>query len=135
VVAGSASSGSAASLAADDGAYFSVTSGSLVAPSWYASFTGVPAEAAALRVTYAGRGSRTCTLGLSIFDWQAAAWTALQQVTIGTNEVMLADLVPPGAASRYRSPGGEVRVRVVCSASTSSSYSSSGDLLTLTYDA
>ena len=59
----------------------------------------------------------------------------LQQVTIGTNEVTLADLAPTGAAASYRSAGGEVRVRVVCSAPTTNSYSSSGDLLTLTYDA
>ena len=95
----------------------------------------MPAEAVALRVTYAGRASRTCTLGLSIYNWQTAGWTVLLQALIGTNEVAIADLEPPGAASSYRSAGGEVRVRVVCSASTSSSYSSSGDLLTLTYDA
>jgi hypothetical protein len=135
VLAGSTSSGSAGNLAADDSAYFTVTSALLTPPSWYASFTGVPAEATALRVTYVGRGSRTCTLGLAIYDWQAAAWAVLEQVTIGTNEVTLADLAPTGVASSYRSAGGEVRVRVVCSASTTSSYSSRGDLLTLTYDA
>jgi hypothetical protein len=128
-------SGSAASLAADDGAYFSATAGYLGAPSWYASFTGVPDVADNLRVAYVGRASRSCTLALSVFDWEAAAWAPLQQLPIGTSDVTLADLQPAGAASRYRSPGGEVRVRVVCSAPTWASYSSSGDLLTLTYDA
>jgi hypothetical protein len=132
---GNVSGGNAASLAADDGAYFSVTAGYLGAPSWYASFTGVPSEAVNLRLTYVGRASRTCSLAVAIYDWQAASWTSLRTQSLGTSDATLADVVPPGAASSYRSAGGEVRVRVVCSADTWASYTSSGDLLTLTYDA
>ena len=127
-------SGNAAGLTADDGVYFSATAGYLGAPSWYGSFTAVPDGAANLRVTYVGRASRTCTLAVSIYDWLAAAWAPLRQLPIGTSDVTLADMAPAGAAASYRSAGGEVRVRVVCSAPTWASYTSSGDLLTLTYD-
>jgi hypothetical protein len=95
----------------------------------------VPDAADNLRVAYVGRGSRACTLALSVYDWQAAAWAPLHQLQIGTSDVTLAELRPAGAAARYRSAGGEMRVRVVCSAPTWASYTSSGDLLTLTYDA
>ena len=135
MLSGSLAGGSAASLRADDGAYFSVSAGFLTNPSWYASFTGVPGAATNLRVTYVGRASRTCTLTVSIYNWSTAAWTSLRQQSIGTSDVTFADLVPPAAASSYRSTGGEVRVRATCSVFTFSSYSSSGDLLTLTYDA
>jgi hypothetical protein len=135
VLAGSPAGGTFGDLAADDGSLFSVVSGFLTAPSWYASFAGVPAEAANLRVDYVGVASRTCTLTVAIYDWSTAAWTTLRQQSIGTGGVTMDDLVPPGAAAGYRSPGGEVRVRVTCSVFTFASYSSSGDLLTLTYDA
>jgi hypothetical protein len=134
VLAGSAAGGNAASLAADDGAYFGVSSGFLTFPSWYGSFAGVPAGATNLRVGYVGRGSRTCTLSVSIYSWAAAEWIVLAQQSIGTTDVVLADLVPPGAASSFRSAAGEVRVRVTCSLFTFSTYQSLGDRLSLTYD-
>ena len=133
VLAGSPGGGSVASLAADDGAYFTVNSGFLSAPSWYGSFGGVPATATGLRVTYVGRASRTCTLTVAIYNWATGAWASLRQQSIGTSDAVLADLTPPGSASSYRSAAGEVRVRATCSVFTFGTYSSSGDLLSLTY--
>ena len=133
VLAGTGTGGSAASLAADDGSYFTVASGFLTAPSWHASFAGVPAGASDLRVAYDGRASRSCTLTLAIWNWGSGAWTTLEQRSLGTSDASIADLAPPGAASSYVGPGGEVRVRATCSVFTFSSYSSSGDLVSLTY--
>jgi hypothetical protein len=134
LLAGRVAGGNAASLAADDGAYFAVSSGFLTSPSWYGSFAGVPAGATNLRVGYVGRGSRTCTLSVSIYSWATGDWSMLAQQSVGTTDVVLADLVPPGAASSFRSTSGEVLVRVTCSLFTFSTYQSLGDRLSLTYD-
>jgi hypothetical protein len=135
LLAGSPAGGTAASLAADDGVYFTVNSGFLTAPSWYGSFTGVPAGASNLRIAYNGRASRSCTLNLAMYNWTTAAWALVTQQSIGTTEVTLTDLAPPGAASVYRSASGEVRVRVTCSVFSLSTYGSSGDVLSLRYNA
>jgi hypothetical protein len=133
LLAGSPAGGTAPSLAADDSVYFSVNSGFLTAPSWYGSFTGVPAGASNLRLGYNGRASRTCTLNLAIYNWTSATWVLVTQQSIGTSEATLVDLAPPGSASAYRSASGEVRVRVTCSVFTLSAYASSSDVLSLRY--
>jgi thermitase len=131
VLTGVATGGSAASLAQDDASYFSVRSGSfLSAPSWYGRFTGVPATASSIKVTYKGRNSRSCTQTVSIYRWSTATWTELSSRSVGTSDVLLADLAAPAPAGQYVS-GGEVRVRVTCSVFTLSGYSTSGNLLSL----
>jgi hypothetical protein len=92
----------------------------------------VPAGATDLRVGFVGRGSQTCTLAVSIYAWATGTWTQLTQQSVGTSDVVLS-LVPPGAASGFRSATGEVRVLVTCWSLPTSTYRSMGDLLSLTY--
>ncbi len=133
LVTGTVSVGSASSLVADDGAYLVVRASSFGSgPSWYGRFLGVPAGATELKVSYAGAASRACTLAVAVYNWSSGSWTTLVQQPLGTTEIALSTLLPAGTPSPYRSPTGEVRIRVSCSA-LAFSLSSSTDLLTLSY--
>jgi hypothetical protein len=125
--------GSAASLTADDNVFFrinSTTSGTRTS-SWYGSFTGAPAGISDLKVTFVGRNSRSCTQTVAVWRWTDSTWQQVSSRSVGTSDVTLADLVPPGAAVNYVSAGGEVRVRVRCT--TTANFFASGDLMRITY--
>jgi hypothetical protein len=98
--------------------------------SWYGTFRGVVSVPASLRVTYKGRNSRTCTQRIEIYRW-GDGWVQLTSQSVGTSEVLTADLVPRGTLSRYVRSG-EVRVRVRCQ-TRSSRFTTSGNLLKLVY--
>jgi hypothetical protein len=124
---------SAASLTADDNVIFmvnSTTSGTRTS-SWYGSFTGAPAGISDLKVTYVGRNSRSCTQTVAVWRWTDSTWQQVSSRSVGTSDITLADLVPPGAAGNYVSAGGEVRVRVRCT--TTANFFASGDLMRITY--
>jgi hypothetical protein len=108
----------------------STTSGTRTT-SWYGSFTSIPAGATSLRVTYTGLNSRSCTQVLAAWRWTDSTWQQLASQAISTTDVTLADLAPPGAASGYIGPTGEVRVRARCT--TTANFFTSGDLLRLVY--
>jgi hypothetical protein len=130
---GTAREGSAASLTADDNVFFrvnSTTSGTRTT-SWYGSFTGAPAGLSDLKVTYVGRNSATCTQTVAAWRWTDSTWQQLSSRSVGTSDVTLADLVPPGPAGSYVSPTGEIRIRVRCT--RTSNFFSSGDMMRITY--
>jgi hypothetical protein len=130
---GTARAGTAASLTADDNVFFQVnsTTTGTRTTSWWGSFTGVPAGLSNLRVTYAGRNSRSCTQVLAAWRWTDSTWQQLDSRAVANADVILADLVPPGAAGTYVSATGEVRVRVRCTATTNGF--SSGDQMLIRY--
>ncbi|MDP9136353.1 MAG: fibronectin type III domain-containing protein, partial [Actinomycetota bacterium] len=130
---GTARAGTAASLTADDNVFFQVnsTTTGTRTTSWWGSFTGVPANLSNLRVTYAGRNSRSCTQVLAAWRWTDSTWQQLDSRAVANADVILADLVPPGAAGTYVSATGEVRVRVRCTATTNGF--SSGDQMLIRY--
>jgi hypothetical protein len=75
---------------------------------------------------------------VDVLRWTDGTWVQLSQRSVGTTEVNLANLIPSGASPDYVSaasygPGGEVRVRVGCTRSSSSFYSSA-DLLRIAYE-
>ena len=125
--------GTAAALTADDNVFYrvnSTTSGTRTT-SWYGSFTSVPATLADLRVTYVGRNSRSCTQTLAVWRWSDSTWQQIDSRAVGTADITIANLAPPGAAGGYVSSTGELRVRVRCTASTNGF--SSGDQMKITY--
>lgn len=138
VLRGSRRSGSASSLNADDDGYFEVnstTSGTRTTQ-WYGAFGGVPNDLSSLKITYTGRNSRSCTQTVSIYRWSTSSWVALDSRSVGTTEVLIADLVPGGTLADYvsgRSGNGELRVRVRCTRNSRSFYSR-GDLMKIVYD-
>ncbi len=119
VLTGTFKSGSATSLAANDDAFYEVnssTSGQKTTE-WYGSFTGVSNALSNLRVSYAGKNSRSCTQTVAIWNWNNTSWVQLDSRSVGTTEVSIANLVPGGTLSRYVSGttgDGELRVRVRC---------------------
>jgi subtilisin len=132
---GSLRSGSVTNLAADDSSYYQVnsTSSGTRTSSWYGRFTSVPSTLQNLKVTYKGSNSRSCTQTLSIYRWSDGAWVTLSSRSVGTSQVLLANMVPSGNPSDYVSGSGELRVRVRCTRSSGSFYSR-GNLMRIAYE-
>jgi subtilisin family serine protease len=131
---GSLRSGAAANLAAADSSYYRVNStlGGTRTSSWYGSFGGAPSTLSNLKVTYQGSNSRSCAQTVWIYRYTTATWVQLDSRTVGKSDVRIAGLAPAGAASDYVSSGA-VRVRVRCT-STVGSFYSSGNQLQIAYD-
>jgi hypothetical protein len=135
ILAGSARSGTSASLSANDNGFFEVnstTSGWTRAAERYGEFT-VQAGASNLRVTYSGANSRSCSQTIAIYRWTTQSWVQLDSRTVSTTEVLRTDMLPSGSAADYINAAGQVRVRVRTTSSLSSHYSR-GDFLSLKYD-
>jgi hypothetical protein len=133
---GTAAGGNAAALGADDNAYFRVratTSGTRTT-AWYGTFTGVPNSLGDLRVSYTGRNTASCTQTVHVWNWTTSAWTQLSSRSVGSTEIALGNLAPPGAAANYvsgTSGDGDLRVRVRCT--RSSNFVAEGDLMRIGY--
>jgi hypothetical protein len=134
ILTGSRGSGGAADLNANDGVYYRVnsTTTSTKRTSWYGRFDGVPSSLQNLRVTYSGSNSRTCSQSVAIRRFTTNSWVTLNSRSVGTTEVQIASLAPPGSAANYVNGMGRVQVRVLCS-TTSGSFYTSGDLLNISY--
>jgi serine protease AprX len=138
VETGAPRSGAAANLGADDDVYYQVsstTTGSRTT-AWYGSFTGVSNALSNLRVSYTGKNSRSCTQRVEIWRWTTSAWVQLNSQTVGGNDVAITSLAPAGTLADYVSGttgDGELRIRIRCT-TTTGSFFSSGDLLRIAYN-
>jgi len=126
--------GGTASLAADDGMYFKVSSlgGSTL---WWGRINGVPKALTSLSVTYRGLTTTLCTQTLSIWNWQLGVWSSLGSRTLGTIEAETVATVT-GTLGNYVSGTfgtGDVAVRVACGGSYYSTFTTSSELLKITY--
>ncbi len=139
VTTGSTRSGSASSLADNDGSFYrvnSTTSGSSRTATWYGSFSGVTNSLANLSVTYAGLNTLSATQVIEIYNWSTNGWVSLNSKTVSTTEITTSGLLPSGAAGNYvsgTSGNGEVRVRIRTTAGSSSFYTS-GDQMRISFD-
>jgi Bacterial Ig domain len=134
ILTGTLQGGTITSLNADDNNYYAVnstTSGTRTT-SWYASFTLVPSNLSNLKITYKGKNSRTETQTISIWSWATSAWVLLDSSSVGTSEILIANLSPTGTLSNYVGAG-ELRIQVQNTRS-SQSFVTSGDLLQIVYD-
>jgi hypothetical protein len=133
--AGSLRSGTFGDLAAADTAYFRTNSTTPLlgtrTSSWYGRITGVPTALTSLKVTYAGFNSRSTTQVLQVYRWTTSSWVQIDSRTVSTTQVTISDLSPSGAAASYVSPAGEVRVRVLTTASAS--FNTAGDLMRISW--
>jgi uncharacterized repeat protein (TIGR01451 family) len=135
VQVGSAQGGDAASLAADDDNFLvvgSTTKGTRTA-TWYGTFTGVSNATSSLAATYKGKSTLTCTQVISMWRWTDSTWVQLDSRSVGTTEVQVSSLTPPGSLADFVSGTtgtGDVRLRVSCS-TTAGTFSLSGDLMRL----
>lgn len=129
--------GDAASLAADDNLFYAVdsTASGTRTTSWYASFAAVPNELSSLRITYRGKQSLSATQRVAIWRWTDSRWVTLSTRTVGTTEVTVANVSPPGTLANYVSGvsgPGEVRIRIRSSRS-SGTFRTRGELVRITY--
>jgi hypothetical protein len=134
IQAGTLSGGTASALAADDTAFYRVssTTSSTFTTAWYGVFTGVPSTLRDLKVSYKGSNSRTCTQAVEVFRVTDSRWILLDQRSVGTTQVSLAGLPVGGTLSSYVNGVGELRVRVRCS-TTAGTFAASGNLLRIGY--
>jgi hypothetical protein len=138
VQAGVGVSGDAGSLTADDGEYFITRSSkpNVGTTSWYGEISDLPDDSASLTVAYQGKASATCTQSISIFRWTDTTWVQLDSRSIGTAEIAIGNLTPPGSPSDFVSAGpgsiGFSRVRVTCTTGGSTQFSLSGELMKIT---
>lgn len=155
VTTGAVSSGSIAGLEDAGGSRFAVRSNltGVRTVAWYGTFTDIPtptvdnpAGVLNLQVAYTGRNRRltgtvpqiSCTQVVRIWKWTTSTWVTLDSRTVGFSDVALTDLAAPGTNdSQYVSPSGDVRVGVTCTGAVpgSTTFTSSGDLMQITYDA
>jgi hypothetical protein len=134
VTSGTLVSGTVASLFADDAALFTVRA-TAFSVNWYAAFTGVVASPTSLSVTYKGRSiSGNATQTVSVYNWTTSAWVAISTTTVGSSDVLIANIPVSGALSNFVGAGGQVRVRVNLSA-FSFSLTSAGNLMSIAYQA
>jgi len=134
VNAGTPVAGGPSSLAADDGAYFRLSS-SGASTVWWGRITGVPNTLTSLTVTYRGFSTTACTQTLTIWNWQTGVWSSLGSRTLGTTETETVATVT-GALANYVSGttgNGDVAVRVACAGSYFTSFTTSSELLKITY--
>jgi hypothetical protein len=138
--AGTLRAGGYASLAAIDTLSYEVNATAALRTDWYGGFTGVPAGASNLSVTYSGKNS-TNGIGqtLFIYNWTSGTWVSLGPAqTVGITELKTTSAVP-GAAANYIGKGtslGQMRVQVVSQrTSGTGTFFTSGNLLNVTYDA
>lgn len=135
VLTGTATAGNAASLGSVDQSYYTVRAPILSSATWYGTFAA-DAGASDFKVTFTGFASRSCTLSLAMYRWSTATWVTVgTSRSLGTSQVTVADQAPDSSvpASEFRNGSGQVRVRVACSAFTFSKYTSSTNLLQLSY--
>ena len=127
-------SGTVSALAADDAALYRVnsTTSSTKQSAWYGTFTGVPSSLRDLKVSYKGANSRSCTQVIEVYRASDARWIAIDQRSVGTTQVLIADVAVGGTLSSYVSSAGDLHVRIRCS-TTSGSFTTSANLLRISY--
>jgi hypothetical protein len=133
---GTLRSGGATALHADDGTFYSVNSNTSTTrtTSWYGRLPGVSNALTSLRIVYRGTNSRPCTQTVSLLRFTDFAWVQLDSRSVSTTETEVA-VNASGTLANFvtgLTGNGEVRVRVRCT-TTSGTFYSSGDLLTATF--
>jgi hypothetical protein len=138
ILAGTLNSGSVTSLAVDDSKYYrinSTTTGTRTAD-WYAQFSGIPAGATNLKVTYNGNNNINASQRLDYLNWATNAWVSFAgPQTVGAGDVTMptVPVVLPAAALGTGANNGLVRIRAL--ATGGANFNTGGDLMKLVYDA
>jgi uncharacterized protein YkwD len=132
VNAGTYLGGGIASLAADDGVHLrlSTTTGSTL---WWGRITGVPNTLKTLSIESRGLSTAACTQTISIWDWTTGVWRSLASRAVGTSESGTTVAVTGTLANNVSGTtgAGDVAVRVGCAGT--GSFTTSDELLRITY--
>jgi hypothetical protein len=98
-------------------------------------FNSVSNSLTNLRVSYKGSDSQVCAQTIDIWRWTTSARVRLKSRNVGTTEIAINNLIPPGAAANFVSNttgNGNARLRVRCQKS-GVNFTTRGDLLKLNY--
>jgi hypothetical protein len=137
VQVGTLAGGNAKSLAVDDNNYLrvkSTTAGTRTA-AWLGRFDEVSNDLSDLRVSYKGSNSQVCAQTIETWRRTSSTWVRLNSRNVGTTEVAINNLMPPGAAANFvsnTSGNGIARLRVRCQ-KRGVNFTTRGDLLRLDY--
>jgi hypothetical protein len=131
--------GNAGSLAADDDSVLRVdserTGKHARTTSWIGRFNGVPNDLRDLRVNYVGSNSRACSQVVAIRNWTTVKWIRLDSRQVGSTDVAITGLIPPGPEADFVSNTsglGDVHIRVRCER-RDGNFVARGNLLRLDY--
>jgi hypothetical protein len=137
---GAVTSGSYASLAANDETDLSVNSAKVSTSQtidWYSSTTITVAKAkvTALSVTYDGSYATTQTQNLYLYNWATGNMDLINSQSIGTTDKTITWTT--NTPANYISSAGEIRLRVYATQKTSTSFTCKADYasFTITYTA
>lgn len=129
--------GDATRLHADDGSLYrvaSTTSGTRLT-SWYGRVGGVSNALAQLSISYRGSHSAACSQGIYLWNWSNGYWVRYSSTAGGPSETE-ASFTLTGALGSYVSGttgNGDVAVRVHCTRSDTVGFTTSGDLMRVTF--
>jgi hypothetical protein len=131
---GSLRGGDASKLGADDDAFYEVDAAGGAAD-WYGRVTGVPNGLTGLSVTYTGKASATCDQLIGLYNWTIGEWIRIDARSVTTSEGT-AIVSPTDTLADFvsgESGDGDVVVRVRCTRDDSTGFSTSGDLLKVSF--
>lgn len=137
IYSGSLVAGDATRLHADDGSLYQVaatTTGSRLT-SWYGRVSGVSNALTQLAVTFRGSHSAACTQGIYLWNWSNGYWVRYSSTTGGPTETQ-ASFALTGSLASYVSGAtgnGDVAVRVHCTRSDTVGFTTSGDLMRVSF--
>jgi hypothetical protein len=137
IYSGSLLGGGASALRTDDGSVYQVastTSGPRLT-SWYGRVKGVSNASTSIRVTYRGSHSNSCTQSLYLWNWSNGYWIRAHRSSSGPVKTEASFTVTGSLASYVSGAGGDgdVAVRVHCTRSDPVGFTTSADLMRVTF--
>lgn len=137
IYSGSLVAGDATRLHADDGSLYQVasTASGMRLTSWYGRVGGVPNALTQLTIAYRGSHSAACSQGIYLWNWSNGYWVRFSSTTGGPSETETSFTLG-GSLAGYVSGAtgnGDVAVRVHCTRSDTASFTTSGDLMRVTF--
>jgi uncharacterized protein YkwD len=137
IYSGSLVAGDATRLQSDDGSVYQVAAAPSATrlTSWYGRVSGVPNAATGLTVTYRGSHSATCAQTLYLWHWATGYWVRFASADAGPAEREFTFAVTSAVDDYVSGTAGEgkVAVRVHCSRTDAAAFTTSADLMRVTY--
>jgi hypothetical protein len=137
IYSGTLRAGDAARLGADDGSLYEVHSAATGTSltSWYGRFTGVSNALTRLTVTYRGSHSAACAETVYLWHWANGYWVRFASATGGPFESEVTFSLPSSLPTYVSGTtgDGDVAVRVHCTRADSVAFTTSGDLMRVSF--
>jgi hypothetical protein len=137
IYSGSPGAGDAARLQSDDGGLYQVVAAPSAArlTSWYGRVSDVSNALTSLTVTYRGSHSAACTQTIYLWHWATGYWVRFSSANAGPTESEITFTVTSALDDYVSGTAGDgrVAVRVHCTRSDAVAFTTSADLMRVTY--